>query len=286
MFSAVAFAAYQAFSFPEVIDVDFFSLLAEGVIALIGLVSIFVLQNIQANKSIYNYLMSGFTILFIALWTDTLDELFEPPKLLTTILEDSFQVIGFSLIIVGIYTWIKHNNKITQQLHELAKTDSLTGLLNRRYFLEKVNVEIEKSRRYNNGFSILMIDIDHFKSINDNYGHHSGDAVLREFSKVIVGNMRKTDIISRWGGEEFLVLIPESNAESCFNVAEKLRLHIENISVVAEKLVIKFTVSIGIAILKNEDHTSEVLINRADKALYEAKQNGRNCVRVESSENK
>ena len=95
LFSAIAFATYQAFSFPNVLDVDFFSLFAEGVIALIVLTSIFILQNIRANKNIYNYLMTGFVILFIAIWSDTLDELFEPPKLLTTILEDSFQVIGF-----------------------------------------------------------------------------------------------------------------------------------------------------------------------------------------------
>ena len=167
LLSAMVFTAYQVFSFPEVSNVELFSLLTEGLIALIVLTSIFILQNVRANKSIYNYLMSGFVLLFIAIWTDTMDELFEPPKLVTTILEDLFQVIGFTLIIVGIYTWVKYNNKITKKLHELARTDSLTGLLNRRFFLEKINNEIEKSRRYETGFSILFIDIDHFKSINE-----------------------------------------------------------------------------------------------------------------------
>lgn len=282
----MVYTAYQAFNFPEVIDVDFFSLLTEGIIALIVLTSIIILQNIRADKKIYNYLMLGFAFLFIAIWTDTLDELFEPPKLLTTIFEDLFQVIGFVLIIVGIYTWVKHNNKITQQLYELSRTDSLTGLLNRRSFLEKVNYEIEKSHRYKKIFSILMIDIDHFKPVNDNYGHPCGDAVLKELAKVIAGNMRKTDIISRWGGDEFLVFIPESSAESCFNVAEKLRLHVEGTSISVEKNSINFTVSIGIAIFRKEDLTSEALVSRADKALYEAKQKGRNCVSIESSEKK
>ena len=133
-------------------------------------------------------------------------------------------------------------------------------------------------------YSLILITLN---LLTNKYGHPCGDVALREFAKVCVGTLRNTDIISRWGGEEFLVLIPENNVESCFNVAEKLRLHIEDLSITAKKNVINFTLSIGIAILKREDHaTSEVLISRADKALYEAKQNGRNCVRIESSEKK
>ena len=282
LLTAILLILYQIFNYPKTIEIDFYSVFAEGFTALCILSAIFILRNSLQNKHIYLFLMPGFYLLFISLVTDTLDEIYEPPLLVTTVFEDIFQIAGFILIIIGIYAWAKHNAKIICSLDELARTDGLTHLLNRRSFLELAQREFKKNRRDQNQFSILMIDIDHFKSINDKYGHVCGDEALKQFSNITSAQLRETDTICRWGGEEFLLLIPENKPESSLTVAEKLRSHIENISIVSGKDVIDLTVSIGIAILRDTDHSLDDLIHRADLALLEAKTKGRNSVCISS----
>lgn len=155
-----------------------------------------------------------------------------------------------------------------------AITDKLTGLFNRTVIDSLLQIEMDRSNRNNKPLSILVFDIDHFKKINDKYGHDKGDYVLKTVADIVKITLRKSDYIIRWGGEEFLVILPETNLENAINVAEKIRFNIENYNF---KNIGKVTVSLGATEIKkgeNFDHA----FKRADEALYMAKNKGRNRV--------
>lgn len=167
--------------------------------------------------------------------------------------------------------FIRDRNKF---LH-LSTIDFLTKLFNRSKFLESAEYEFDRNIRYDIPFSICLIDVDHFKNINDNYGHNIGDMILKELANIFQKNSRKTDIYARWGGEEFICLLPGNDEKSAYIVAEKLR------KIVEEKTfnkVGKVTISIGIREKQTTDFTLEEVIEKADKALYIAKNSGRNRV--------
>ncbi|MCQ8103376.1 diguanylate cyclase [Methylomonas sp. SURF-2] len=161
------------------------------------------------------------------------------------------------------------------KLAGLAATDPLTGAYNRRYFLSHAGAELERANRHRQPLSVIAIDIDHFKSINDRYGHLTGDKILVELTETAKSALRPVDIFARFGGEEFFILLPETAREEAVNVAERLQARISRIRV-AE---IGFSVSIGIAPLA-DDTELEPLLERADRALYAAKNQGRNCIRI------
>jgi len=164
------------------------------------------------------------------------------------------------------------------KLRELATTDSLTGLYNRRRFMELSEREFARSLRYSRQLSMLMLDIDHFKRVNDEHGHDVGDTVLRSLSEISIMALRNADILGRLGGEEFGVLLPETDSQAAHDVAERLRLSIERSSIDTPDGSLNITVSIGVAVLDSEVGSVEKLLKRADVALYEAKQAGRNRV--------
>ena len=179
---------------------------------------------------------------------------------------------------------ISEKNQLLEELILSSRKDPLTELYNRRYFTELLNSEISRSKRFKRGFSLLMLDIDHFKSINDRFGHACGDVALIAFSKVVVKSLREVDTISRWGGEEFLVLLPELPKEAAIIVAEKIRKNIENIEIPYEDDLIKLTVSIGLGHFSSdaiEVNNMSNMINKVDKRLYKAKHTGRNRVCTE-----
>lgn len=163
-----------------------------------------------------------------------------------------------------------------KKLEELATTDPLTLLYNRRKFNELVDYEIEKEKRYALGLSVIYCDIDHFKNINDTYGHDVGDEVLIAFAKLLKESLRESDTVARWGGEEFVILIPSKTADIAVEIAEKMRKNIEDNVFLNVGTV---TASFGVSHYINND-TKEAMLKRADKALYKAKENGRNCVEV------
>jgi diguanylate cyclase (GGDEF)-like protein len=169
-----------------------------------------------------------------------------------------------------------------QKIQELAITDSLTGVFARRYSLERLNEELERSKKFKYNFSFLMIDIDHFKEFNDQYGHLVGDAILREVSKVIKDNVRQIDLVGRYGGEEFLAILPEADKEQAKFAAERIRQAVasQQIKVYDENL--KVTISIGISTFPQDSQGALTLIEKADLALYDAKGSGRNKVCVYS----
>ncbi len=168
---------------------------------------------------------------------------------------------------------------IYKKAKELAFTDELTGIFNRRYFNQRYNRELGRARRYKRALSILMIDIDHFKQFNDTHGHLMGDEVLRKMSRVFESNLRKADIFCRYGGEEFVVILPEINLQQAMLVGEKLRRTMETFRFVDKrKMDKKITISVGVASYPENECNSEEILNKADKALYQAKQQGRNRV--------
>lgn len=163
---------------------------------------------------------------------------------------------------------------------ELSITDELTGLYNRRYLNQRFEREVIRAKRYKRPLSVVMIDIDYFKNFNDVNGHLLGDEVLRQVSDLMDCSIRKADILARFGGEEFILLLPEIDKEHAHKVAEKLRHTIEISYFPGEESLpdSKLTISLGVSTLLNDTHHAQELIDLADKALYRAKRTGRNKV--------
>jgi len=169
---------------------------------------------------------------------------------------------------------------LEKSLREMADHDPLTGLLNRRSFVEKVNKEINRSHRYKSELSYMILDIDRFKSINDTYGHWSGDIVLKEFARNITGLIRESDFIGRMGGEEFAIALPDTSLNEANEMGERLRRETAEYAIRYKSVNINFTVSIGISKFMVEERSFEKVFCRADNALYQAKNSGRNKVCV------
>jgi diguanylate cyclase (GGDEF)-like protein len=168
-----------------------------------------------------------------------------------------------------------------RQLLELASTDHLTGLCNRRSFEKLANKELERAQRYQTPLSLLALDLDLFKRINDTHGHPFGDLVLQTFTQACLESLRKTDLMARLGGEEFVVLLPETTEYLAANVGEKLRSAIESIQLTAPSgQTVSITTSIGVTTGTMQDENIAMLLHRADETLYDAKTFGRNKVSV------
>jgi diguanylate cyclase (GGDEF)-like protein len=165
-----------------------------------------------------------------------------------------------------------------EQLEKLATTDSLTGLHNRRHFLSCAEAEWSRFLRYHRAVSVLMLDIDHFKSVNDRYGHAVGDEVICAVAEACATGKRKPDIVGRFGGEEFAILLPETTSSSAMIVAERIRNRLAEQALTTQGVTVKVTASIGVAEASAGMSGFGVLMRNADQALYQAKANGRNRV--------
>ena len=185
-------------------------------------------------------------------------------------------------------------NERTQELEiaksklvEMANKDPLTNLYNRRYFNDVADTLLSMAHRQQQEFSIFMLDIDRFKLINDTYGHNAGDVVLKKLSNLLTTSIRQSDVAIRFGGEEFVVLLPNTNIDGAVLIAKKLKEAIENIEIKIPNIdIIKFTVSIGISqcdCSKNAEVIDD-LVHKADEALYEAKRAGRNKIVIYSTQ--
>ncbi len=171
---------------------------------------------------------------------------------------------------------IKKINFMYSHTRHMSLTDGLTGLYNRRHFDSTIEREFSRSKRYGGDLSLAIIDIDFFKKINDTYGHLCGDYVLKEVAYLILDNFRKTDLVFRYGGEEFVVILTETNLESAKIPMERLRQKIENYPFTYSGNKVKVTVSAGVSC--NCTESTDEFLDNADKALYKAKETGRNRV--------
>jgi len=177
---------------------------------------------------------------------------------------------------------ISERKALEAELMHQASTDALTGICNRRYFIAESEQELRRSQRFKRPLSVMMLDVDHFKPINDRHGHAVGDAVLQGVVKRAMESLRQSDQIARLGGEEFAALLPETNLTAAAEVADRLRQHLAERPIIAAHSAVPCTISIGVAQLKEGDSGIDSLLHRADEALYRAKQNGRNRVEVAS----
>jgi diguanylate cyclase (GGDEF)-like protein/PAS domain S-box-containing protein len=175
---------------------------------------------------------------------------------------------------------IAERKRVEEKLRELSERDPLTMIYNRRKLLELLGIEVEKAKRYSRPLSIIMLDIDHFKKVNDNYGHTTGDIVLKTITNIVGSVIRQVDIFARYGGEEFIVLSPETSIEGALVLAEKIRVAVGQYSYPA---VGNVTISAGVAELLDKD-SGAALITKADEALYVAKKGGRNRVEAAAPE--
>lgn len=165
-----------------------------------------------------------------------------------------------------------------EKLYRMATIDDLTQVYNRRRFFEQATIEMARARRYGRALSVVMLDADHFKKINDRYGHMAGDTVLKCLAEICVLSIRPSDFIGRLGGEEFAVCLPETDGDAAYNVAERIRAAIAEASVDADGATISFTVSLGVAEIGAADQDVTSVLSRADEALYRAKSLGRNRI--------
>jgi diguanylate cyclase (GGDEF)-like protein len=218
---------------------------------------------------------------------DFLSKPFHRAELLAR-LEASFRIVKLEEDLAREIRTVRKVNAemavLNQKLEQMATTDTLTGLLNRRAVMERLDEYWTNAERHNKPFSCMLLDIDHFKAVNDTHGHDVGDIVLREVAEVLNKHTRADEPVGRIGGEEFLVLCPGSTAPMADVGAERLRSGIEKKRIVYNGLELNVTISAGVAERSEKINNSELFLKKADDALYEAKRNGRNRVCIASED--
>ncbi len=191
---------------------------------------------------------------------------------------DDYRVEVFKTL-ASYITIAVENAKLYEEVKVLATKDPLTGLLNRSHFNSLAEREFKKYKRYGKEFSVVMFDLDHFKRVNDCYGHDGGDIVLKEISIFLSNEIRCTDLFCRYGGEEFLILLPHTNLSQAMILTKRLQEGLENLQIeILEGEYCSITASFGISCIKQQDEGLRELIKRADNALYESKKRGRNRI--------
>ncbi len=175
---------------------------------------------------------------------------------------------------------ISQRKQLEAELFQQANTDALTGISNRRCFMSQAEQEMRRAQRFGRALSVMMIDLDNFKPINDSLGHAIGDVVLQGVVKTALESLRQSDVMGRLGGEEFAVLLPETGIAAAMDVANRLRAHVSSKPIVTVKEAINCTVSVGVAQLNGDDSSIDDLLRRADEAMYRAKRGGRNRVEI------
>jgi diguanylate cyclase (GGDEF)-like protein/PAS domain S-box-containing protein len=199
-----------------------------------------------------------------------------PVQLTVTAMHENGQIVG----VEAVFQDIAQRKEMEQELMRLATTDSLTGVANRRHFIEQLEIELAHVIRFGKPTAFLMVDIDHFKRVNDTYGHATGDAVLKHFTELTKQRLRRVDMIGRLGGEEFGIMLPGTDFSGAVIFAERLRSYVADTPAQSSNETIPITVSIGIAMFGAGDDASDTIMARADDALYRAKESGRNRVEV------
>lgn len=211
------------------------------------------------------------------------DLIFQPPYS-TSFRISMIIVLGFEMVTCYILDQSRRRSKLrllklATEFEFAAKHDALTGLANRREGLEQLDIEYQRYLRSQRPFSVMLMDIDLFKSINDRYGHHAGDELIRMVAGILRDQCRKVDTVARWGGEEYLVLLPETGPEEALKTAQRIRAAIEAGSVEVDRQLLGATISVGTATIAGSESIDH-LLQRADEALYAAKSAGRNLARA------
>lgn len=191
----------------------------------------------------------------------------------------------FAILVIAIfgYVFLSRQLQLEEQIRKQADTDELTGVASRRYLLAELEARLLEANRYQRPFSLFLIDVDHFKNINDQFGHQVGDSMLKMIADVCLRSIRKVDTFGRYGGEEFLVVCPNTGSSEAKLLAERMRQSVSEASLGGEHTALRVTISIGIASSEDWSESSYDLIGLADEAMYAAKGRGRNQVVVSST---
>ena len=197
-----------------------------------------------------------------------------PVQMTVTPMHENGQIMGVEVV----FQDISSRKRMEQDLVRLATTDPLTGVANRRRFLEQMEMELARVRRFGTLAAFLMVDVDHFKKINDTYGHAIGDAVLQHLAGLSVAQLRRIDLFGRLGGEEFGIMLPGTDGTGALQVAEDLRCNVAGSPFQTNKGMIPISVSIGVTAFDRGDEVPDHILARSDAALYRAKEGGRNRV--------
>lgn len=214
-----------------------------------------------------------------------MDLILQPDKGEPFVAEMAFNtmVLEGKTMVTQVFTDISERKALEQQLRDQAHTDPLTGTNNRRFFSESAETTLAQAKECNQPFSILAMDLDNFKKINDKYGHASGDKVLSQFVNSVTSQLRPMDILGRFGGEEFMLALPDTDTNQAAAIAERIRKIAAETDIDTEQGALHITVSIGVASLTPRHQLLEQILNEADNMLYRAKDNGRDCVVVQRS---
>jgi diguanylate cyclase (GGDEF)-like protein len=209
----------------------------------------------------------------------------ERERLMATLKSRNEAMANLNKAFKALTVTLKNKNQALENLNEAFKAmairDDLTGLFNRRYFDEAIASEVVRATRYNRDLTLIFIDVDHFKNFNDEFGHQLGDAALKKISAILRDLVRETDIATRYGGEEFIVILPETSKQDAWAVAEKIRETVASTAI--EGAPKKITISAGVATLGQDGNNTAELIGKADQAVYQAKRDGRDRVCVAGS---
>ncbi|XOV78669.1 MAG: diguanylate cyclase [Aestuariibacter sp.] len=188
-------------------------------------------------------------------------------------------VVNGKMEFVGVIRDVSERSKLLEELTTAATIDHLTGLANKRLFEQEMQHQMTLNHRYKRGLALIVIDLDYFKLVNDSYGHSTGDEVLMRVASILKKEIRESDLAARWGGEEFALLLSETDIQGAVNLAEQLRQAIAAQKFNANKQSFSVTASFGVVSSTGGDESSQCLFDRADALLYEAKNAGRNCIK-------
>jgi len=224
------------------------------------------------------WVITGLTMVGFLVANGHLETPYSPSAMATGVLAMLYLGVSFHAYVDRSMSYFKRMRDYNMQLHDLASHDPLTRVFNAGAYYRACDQQIQASQRANQSFAVLFIDLDHFKSINDTYGHAVGDDVLRAVAQVLQTTVRRSDIVGRIGGEEFSVFLPNTQLQGAQQLAETLRLAIASIHIEIDGVRLKITASIGVAVKRFEQETMQTIQQHADQAMYEAKRGGRNRV--------
>jgi len=224
------------------------------------------------------WVITGLTMVGFLVANGHLATPYSPSAMATGVLAMLYLGVSFHAYVDRSMSYFKRMRDYNMQLHDLASHDPLTRVFNAGAYYRACDQQIQASQRANQSFAVLFIDLDHFKSINDTYGHAVGDDVLRAVAQVLQTTVRRSDIVGRIGGEEFSVFLPNTQLQGAQQLAETLRLAIASIHIEIDGVRLKITASIGVAVKRFEQETMQAIQQHADQAMYEAKRGGRNRV--------
>ncbi len=257
--------------FPQFETINFYNLVLEFIISCIA---IYLLYSIQPFKklSFYRALALGYYLLFLSYFVDAIDQIFVHSVIYTVFMEKLTLIASFIFIFIGSKQWMENYQQI-------ALTDDLTQLPNRKLTKQIIYKLIKVCKKKPSVFSLVIIDIDYFKQINDNYGHYYGDTILSQFAHLINSSLKHNEIMGRWGGEEFVLIKKNTDKKTALKELEPLRKKIEKHQFMFDDQTIQLTASFGVSEYKCNQQDFKGLFMEADKAMYNAKNSGRNRIR-------